>query len=370
MRRERSSRVLLIALAGALIALGAQVGHATTICDVQASASTGRSVLEGESVTVRGVVTIPPGYFQSDDTSFYIEDDGCGVNVYNPSPLTISLAVGDTIEVTGEVVEYISGSGAGATTEVMLPIGDPESGVEIISTGNPEPVPAMLSLSRIGDEENEGRLVRTIGRIISKGEIASVGQAYFNIVEPWTSASLEVFQGFNDSTDFSGFDVGDTIDVTGFVTQYDATPPYFEGYQLAPRFQHELRRAVGPEPPDPVFWQNASLDIPASSFRPDLGEILPIAYMAPSGSRTIIEIYDLQGRRVRTLTDASYEGASTIPGHYQQGYFDEGARGWDGRDEFRRLVPAGVYVCRLEATDSDGRVSAAIAPAVVGVRLN
>ncbi len=370
MTREKSGPLLLMAALAVLTVL-AGGAHATTICDVQRYDAMGLSPFLGETVTVRGVVTIPPGYFQSNYTSFYIEDDGCGVNVFTFGSLTVEPALGDTVLVTGEVEEYISASsGGGATTEVVLDPNNPDESIEFLSIGNTPPEPTVMGLARLGVESNEGRLVRTIGKIVNVEYVSVIGQWSMDIVEPWSEESFEVFQSFNDSISFEGLEVGDTVDVTGFVTQFDRTPPRLSDYQFAPRFQHEIRRAIPPDPPDPLFWGNASLDIPASTFRPDLGEILPIHYMAPDLGRAMIEIYDLQGRRVRTLTDATYEGTSAVPGHYQEGYFDEGVRGWDGRDDLRRLVPAGVYICRLEVADGDGRVTSATAPAVVAVRLD
>jgi hypothetical protein len=64
-----------------------------------------------------------------------------------------------------------------------------------------------------------------------------------------------------------------------------------------------------------------------------------------------------------------YDGVSALPEYYRDGFYGEGIRGWDGRDEYRRLVPAGTYICRLEVENEDGDVSVATAPAVVGVRL-
>jgi len=82
-----------------------------------------------------------------------------------------------------------------------------------------------------------------------------------------------------------------------------------------------------------------------------------------------MEIYDLQGRVVRTLTEGEYTGYSSVPEFYKDDFFVQGLNGWDGRDDLRRLVPAGAYVCRLEVEDRDGRTSASTAPIVVGIEL-
>jgi hypothetical protein len=72
---------------------------------------------------------------------------------------------------------------------------------------------------------------------------------------------------------------------------------------------------------------------------------------------------------VRTLTEDEYTGYSSVPEFYKEDFFVQGTNGWDGRDDLRRLAPAGAYVCRLEVEDRNGQVSVSTAPIVVGVKL-
>jgi hypothetical protein len=53
-----------------------------------------------------------------------------------------------------------------------------------------------------------------------------------------------------------------------------------------------------------------------------------------------LEIYDVAGRRVRTLVT----GESREPGHHEVR--------WSGRDEAGKSVAAGVYVCRMSTDDA------------------
>ena len=110
--------------------------------------------------------------------------------------------------------------------------------------------------------------------------------------------------------------------------------------------------------------------IPANTFRPELNEVLPIHYLAPERSTARMEIYDLQGRRVRVLTEGEYSGYQGTPEFHKPDFFQEGTFGWDGRDELRRLVPAGVYLCRLEVERRDGATSVDTAPIAVGIKLD
>ena len=347
-----------VALAAVMAAATAQ---ATTICDVQEYDAAGFSPLLGQTVTVRGAVTVPPGIFQPQYTAIYVQEGDCGVNVFCFDSLPFALSVGDSVEVTGEVEEYIStNSGAGATTELLCDVVD----IVLFSSGHPEPEPAELSLADVAVEDSEGRFVRTIGVVIDNNFDFSM-----YIGDPWSNASVQVYSNFNENISFTEFTPGDTLEVTGVILQYDRSAPFFEGYELVPRYQSDMRHWVPPPPPDPIYWSEATLRLPALPFRPDVGEILPVVYAAPDGSRTTIEIYDLQGRVVRTLAEGTYDGHSMVPEFYRDGFYGEGVRGWDGRDRYRRIVPAGTYICRLEVENEDGVVSVVTAPAVVGVRL-
>ena len=119
MRWQACGVALVVALA--MLAAAPIAGLAVTICDVQEYDAMGLSPLEGQTVTVQGVVTVDPGVFQPLYTSFFIELDGCGINVFHFDPGIVTATVGDTIEVTGSVTEYqSSGTGAGSTTEIEM----------------------------------------------------------------------------------------------------------------------------------------------------------------------------------------------------------------------------------------------------------
>ncbi len=62
-----------------------------------------------------------------------------------------------------------------------------------------------------------------------------------------------------------------------------------------------------------------------------------IRYEVPSTGRVTVEIYDLQGRRVRFLVDEIHQ-----PGYY--------LIPWDGRDATGRDLSSGIYLCRMKAS--------------------
>jgi hypothetical protein len=340
------------AVAGALAA--AAPAGAVTICDVQAADAAGFSPLNGSAVTVRGVVTAPPGLFQPQYTSMYVQQGECGVNVFCFTPLGGVLALGDSVQVTGVVEEYVSGAGAGATTEVFC---DSPDRIVVLSSGHPVPEPPLLDIEDIALESREGSFVRAYG-VILENDLTNT--MYIGD----DTGYIQVYRNNNPGVSFTGFRTGDTLSVTGVVLQYDRTSPYFDGYELVPRYQDDLLVGGIPDTTAPVYAPEAEITVESKPFHPDVGEALPIAYAAPERSRTVMTVYDLQGRVVRTLVDGEYDGRSDLPT-----LGGERVRGWDGRDDLRRLVVPGAYVVRLEVTDRDDSVSIVTVPAVVGARL-
>ena len=198
-----------------------------SICDVQQYDANGLTPLVGQYVTVTGIVTAPPGIFLPYYTSFYIELDGCGLCVFGFDPPYGVPVLGDSVRVTGDVVEYISSStGAGATTEIVLGF------FEVLSTGNADPIPSDMDIEDLQVEENEGRFLRAIGTVISTSL-------------PWEldisdgGAPLTIY-GAGAQLDLSGFEIGDAMRVAGVLSQYDRTVPFLGDYELMPRYQSDI----------------------------------------------------------------------------------------------------------------------------------
>jgi hypothetical protein len=110
-----------------------------------------------------------------------------------------------------------------------------------------------------------------------------------------------------------------------------------------------------------VFYQVTAVDstgnesAPARSQAPGIGGAAPLRFalhaIAPNplveratirldvpapGARVTLTVFDLGGRKIRTLLDAwQAPGTISLP--------------WDGRDADDRLIPAGVYLCRMKA---------------------
>jgi phosphatidylserine/phosphatidylglycerophosphate/cardiolipin synthase-like enzyme len=114
---------------------------AQTISEIQGTGPV--SPYEGQSVTTSGIVTAANG------TGYFIQDGNdvqTGIYIYDQN---YSPAVGDEIEITGEVSEFFE----------LTEISDLTM-FEVLSSGNPLPTPVELSTNDINQEDYEGMLVK------------------------------------------------------------------------------------------------------------------------------------------------------------------------------------------------------------------
>ncbi len=95
-----------------------------------------------------------------------------------------------------------------------------------------------------------------------------------------------------------------------------------------------------PTPPDPDGWMARGSLMRALSGTP-LGPGPALSIDLPAAARARVDLYDLGGRRVRTLADRVLPAGVTV-------------LRWDGRDEAGTALPKGLYFARLTAA---GRVA-------------
>lgn len=334
----------------------------SSYCQVQEFDEVGLSPALGDTVIVTGLVTlgdIPP--YESgelvpiDRLSIWAQEPGgCGANLFSffpddpieyqaeyPDIARFGVRLNDMIEVRGTVVEFISGSsGAGAVTEIALL----DQGYKLLSRGLEGPAPIEVSTNGVNDERLEGTLVRTRGTIINSNSLAA-----------WIddgSGSTQVFQNFG-SLDLTRYKVGDRVDVTGIITQFDSSEPYFSGYELVPQNQDAIFLVEG----NGFAPSNSpTVNVEKRVLVPDQGEKIRIETIAPQRTKFVVEIFDAVGRKENTLYDGV--GLGTV-------VFE-----WDGRNQYGATVEPGVYLCRVRAVSLDGGpVINHTAPIVVGLRL-
>ncbi len=110
------------------------------ICEIQGAGHT--SPHKGEQVSVRGIVTAVArsGFYFQDPTGDGDERTSDGMFVYTKKAPRVS--VGDEVQVTGTVIEYIPG-GAATNNLSITEFSQPDR-IQTLSTGNPTPAPVVL----------------------------------------------------------------------------------------------------------------------------------------------------------------------------------------------------------------------------------
>ncbi len=94
------------------------------------------------------------------------------------------------------------------------------------------------------------------------------------------------------------------------------------------------------------------LDVPLRPFVPHLDRQLEISYLAPQGEPILLRVFDARGRELFVMADelSPPGGLKTIR--------------WDGRDDLRQVLPAGMYFLHLELSRTGDET---VAPLVVAV---
>jgi hypothetical protein len=99
-------------------------------------------------------------------------------------------------------------------------------------------------------------------------------------------------------------------------------------------------------------------------FDPSQGQKIWIEYGTKGGflARTVIRIYDAQGRLVSTPLNQNFTGLTTVQ---QIDDFE-----WNGRDGAMNLLPPGLYYCHMEvANRKTGAIARTVQPIVIKSRL-
>lgn len=204
-----------------------------TIDSARSQDANGVSLLLGQTVTVRGVVTtsrefgVPTVYFQVPSAGLVGYDATFGPNVNR----------GDSVQVTGTIIQY------NGLTEIQ-----PVTAYQILATGVNTPAPIVVTPGQIrtSGETYEGRLIRING-ITSIRSISPYG-----IATQWTVSgsgrNYRLFVG-NDSCDIrinASSNIANTqipdypFSIVALSSQFQSTSPYIGGYQILPRDLNDI----------------------------------------------------------------------------------------------------------------------------------
>ncbi|PIZ68183.1 MAG: hypothetical protein COY19_04215, partial [Candidatus Marinimicrobia bacterium CG_4_10_14_0_2_um_filter_48_9] len=298
----------------------------TSLATASSDDALGAPALSDSIVTVRGYVSTTnelggPAYIQAWDGS-------AGMAVYDSDfHNATDLVRGQYVEITGSVGFY---SGLTEITNVAV------DGWSILTSDLPPLTPKVVAAASLLDgagEPLEGVLVKIDSlSLVDPGEWPATGShASVRVTDGVDTIVVRIDRDTN--IDGTGAPTDNYFSVTGVVSQYDGSSPYFEGYQLMPRDIEDFNGSVvsiGDElglPKNFALHQNYPNPFNASTT---------IKYELPRDAQIRLVIYNLLGQHVVTLIDE----------HQTAGYR---TIQWNGMNDYGQNVSSGLYIMRITA---------------------
>ena len=199
----------------------------TSLTDAREIDANGYPVLDGQTITVEGLVLNPnlrPGGLTF---AIYDTDANIGLSVFsNDDDLGYNVTPGDIVTVTGILTQF---RGLCQVAEL--------SSVSVLSTGNPLPAPTPItSLS----EATESALVVFEDAYFTDESEWSASGSGFNCT--MTNGTQTILMRIDSDVDIFNMAIPTgTFDIIGVGGQFDQTDPLFDDYQLLPRSSADIQ---------------------------------------------------------------------------------------------------------------------------------
>lgn len=177
----------------------------------------------GDTVTIAGRVTVASDVFWKDRLQIALQDATAGIFIYDRDYRGPSIQVGDSLVLRGVVVQYRG------LTQIISP-----QLLLIDSLDRKTPMP--ISFPTNSFEEYEGKLVTLKGRILNKSENGG-GKYLIVSLSKGSDSTLMVFNSkeHKNPTLFAHFSIGESLQITGLLSQHDFRIHPNGHYQLLPR---------------------------------------------------------------------------------------------------------------------------------------
>lgn len=257
---------------------------------------------DGTVVTVRGIA-ITPALESDSRTSFYIQDNGVGLNIFDFGTPAKDISAGDSVEVTGELDTF------NGLREIV--VDDVSTDITVINSGNELPAPRVITYEEFVEAASpetdtagiQGTLVRINDLITTPGDWPADESSGSTNVDAFLNAdSSEVPIRLLAQTEAIGVTPPARFDIIGVVGT-------FNGSQISPRFASDI---IG------------YYDI---TFQADMNDIIDSAAFIPGDDFvTIPGSMNGWDTAADTLTDADEDGIYTktlslSPGDYAFKYY-------------------------------------------------
>lgn len=259
--------------------------------------------VNGDVVTIEGIITIGTGLLQEGNTKAYIQDTSeRGLQLFSWDT-DIVLNRGDRVQAVG-VVELFQ-----TTLEVK------DFSYQILSTGNELPAPVVLTPGEANEEIWEGTLVKIAGTITDTwfagyGTNVKVGDGSdTTLVRIWETTGV----------DTSVLDIGEEYSFMGVGSQYNG------GFQMVLAYDADILSTSAIDVIDTKPSQFALNPAYPNPFNPST----TLSWKLESASEMTLRVMDIRGREVARLVEGS-----SGPGQFSMS--------WDAS-----ALSSGVYFIQL-----------------------
>jgi len=278
-----------------------------------ANIHTNFSTLDGQLVTIKGIVTIGANVLSNSYTSAYIQDEfGRGLNLYNYA-MDTNITRGDELMVVGYVDKYIT------TVELTDFI------YKEISSGNELPVAQSVSVAGANSSDWEGTLIEFSGQVVKKTATYTTDPVVY------TGTDISVVTGIDTTIarivsatgiDTSTIVIGSSYTFMGVGSKFKTT------YQTLIGYAEDITDLVGikEEPAPKALAFNLSPAYP-NPFNP----ATTISWELDKNSAFEVAVFNILGQKIDVIAS----------GHANAGRY---SKVWDASK-----FTSGVYFVQLQA---------------------
>lgn len=302
------------------------------IATVNQDDSNGFPTLWFQQVTVQGLVTVHTDTLSTVDNIVYLQDATGAIMMQEFGTQTVNLVDGDNVLVRG-IVDTYQGQ-----TFLSSP-----SSIQILSQGGAPPAPIVITTNDLATagENWENMLVELRDVAITGGSWPAAGFDGTVTIDDGTGPTTLLIDK-DTSLDDLGAPVAPTFWLRGVVVQRAVSPPYTCCWQVLPRYAVDIFQPVGVGVEEIASHHTTERTLLHPNRPNPLRTSTTVHFdLAGKVAQSVsVEVYDVNGRRVRTLVNASL-----TPGEYESS--------WDGRSEAGKRASAGVYFVRLVTPDVD-----------------
>lgn len=185
----------------------------------------------GKTVTVSGTVTVSTGLFHEQYLQSFIQDETGGIALFSEE-VSQAFKTGDSLIVTGQVQQYYG------LTEVEV------DSYEVFRNAGRSIKPVPLEVAIDNPQAYLGQLVNGKGTIVEKGNIHN--GKYLRVGKGDSSVStilvyVSNFHVQNQDFDFQTPSIGDEIEITGIMGEYDPEFPEERTFHIYLRTPTDLQ---------------------------------------------------------------------------------------------------------------------------------